>query len=365
MKRSRLWILLAVVLFGLAAWLMWRGEGQVEVARVEDRVTFPRALRGADRKRMETRKTLEAPFPVKPDAPPPVRDPMLAALPRGEGKSVVVVEANALRNSPIGELLLDCLRAQRGEDSLARMKEQTGVDFLQDLDRVAVSDGAVVMSGQFGQAKWDELKKVSTPSAYGQNGTVYEAQERTRTLADGGTVKRTPPSVGVWKDQLVVMGRTKEEVQRALDQVEGRGVGAPPPINEGQTYGEIYGVLSPDELARVLPADQAGFAERLKEAAQSIELHVDASKDVGVVADVKGNKPELLSDLGKSMGAALSVARLKLQAEGQGDLAQFLDLARVRPQDDGRFSLEMALPLELLQKQLAWCRERGARDAGP
>ncbi len=363
--RRKLWLLIAVVLFGLAAFLMWRGEKYVEAPKLEERVQFPRALRSQEFKRMQTRQTLpEAPANPKEPPPPAVRDPVLAALPRG-GKSVVVVEANAIRNSGIGELLLDCFRAQRGEEGLSQLKEQTGVDLLQDLDRVAVSEGALVMSGQFGQAKWDQLKRFATPSAYGQASTLYEGKAGTaRVLPDGGVLTREPPTIGVWKDQLVVTGKL-EEVKRALDQVEGRGGDGPPPLQDSQTYGEIYGVLSASELAGLLPTEQAHFANQLQEAAKSIELHVDASDGVGIVADVRGPNADSVEDLGKSLGAALSVARLKLQAEGEDSAAEFLDLARVRPGKDGRFSLELALPMAMLQKQLAWCRDRpGARDGG-
>jgi hypothetical protein len=57
------------------------------------------------------------------------------------------------------------------------------------------------------------------------------------------------------------------------------------------------------------------------------------------------------------------VARLKAQADGNEDLAQMLDFAKVQP-DGSEFKLELAVPLEAIKERLAFCRdERQATDA--
>jgi len=78
----------------------------------------------------------------------------------------------------------------------------------------------------------------------------------------------------------------------------------------------------------------------------------------------KGAAPGMkVTDLGKSLGAALSLARVKAQAEGDKDLAQLLDFANVQP-DGSSFKLEMAVPLAVLKDRLAFCREeRQAAEA--
>jgi hypothetical protein len=72
---------------------------------------------------------------------------------------------------------------------------------------------------------------------------------------------------------------------------------------------------------------------------------------------VKGPNADKVTDLGKSLGGALSLARMKAQAEGDEKLAQLLDFAKVRPDGD-EFKLELAVPLEAIKQQLAFCREQ-------
>jgi hypothetical protein len=268
----------------------------------------------------------------------------------------VVIEANALRHSPIGELLLDCLLRDGGKQ-LEEFRKLSGVDPLQDLDRLVVTDEGVMLSGNFGNARFKELLGERVSSDYGQGARVYEPGEMTVTRPDGGTVRRrADTAVGTWNDQLLVIGKSPDEVKAVIDRVEGRGPDLPPAIPENSTYGEIYGVLSVDQLARMLPPEQAELAQRIRDTAQNVELHVDATSDVAVVAEVTGPDGNKVTDLGKTLGGALSMARLQAQAEGEKELAQLLDFARVRP-DGTSFQLEMAVPLDVIKERLAFCRE--------
>ena len=59
------------------------------------------------------------------------------------------VEANAIRNSPLGEMLLECLNAD-GADDLEDFRRETGIDPLQDLRThraVVVGDEATTAIG--------------------------------------------------------------------------------------------------------------------------------------------------------------------------------------------------------------------------
>jgi hypothetical protein len=124
-------------------------------------------------------------------------------------------------------------------------------------------------------------------------------------------------------------------------------------------------VLSVEQLLKMFPPEQAELAQRLKEVADTVELHMDARSDVAMVAQIRGADEAKVTDLGKSLGAALSVARLRAQAEGEKELAQLLDFAKVQP-DGNEFKLEMAVPLDVIKERLAWCRDepRPAQGAG-
>lgn len=360
-RRRGMWLALAAVLLAVGAWLMFSGQGEepeVEAPKVE----FPRRMRHEEWKRAERRRTQVPPTPAPTESgavaatPERPRDPVLAALPRGKGRSAVVIEANALRHSPIGELLLDCLMRDGGK-RMDEFRRVSGVDPLQDLDRMVITDDGLILSGDFSKARFSELMQERVSSDYGPDARVYEPGEVVIPLRDGGTARsRGGSAVGTWNNQLLVVGDSPASVKDVIDRVEGRGSNEPPIISEGSTYGEMYGVLSVEQLARMLPPDQAELAQRLKQVADNVELHLDARSDVAMVAQIRGSDPSAVTDLGKSLGAALSVARLKAQADGNKDLAQLLDFARVDP-DGSEFKLEMAVPLEAIQERLKWCRD--------
>ncbi|HYH97174.1 hypothetical protein [Hyalangium sp.] len=372
MNRRRGWLALAVVLLAVGAGLMWSGQGD-EPAPEPLNVEFPRKMRREDWKRAEQRRTQVVQTAV-PDAgtkvaePQRPRDPVLAALPRGKGRSAVVIEANALRYSPIGELLLDCLMRDGGK-KMDEFRKISGVDPLQDLDRLVITDKGIVLSGNFGNARFKELLQERVASDYGPGARVYEPGSVIVQLADGGTRRgEDSSSVGLWNDQLLVVGDTPDSVKEVLEQVQGGGSNEPPIISEGSTYGEMYGVLSIEQLARMVPPDQGDLAQRLREVADTVELHMDARSDVAMVAEIRGSDPSKVTDLGKSLGAALSVARIKAQADGNKDMAQLLDFAKVQP-DGSEFKLELAVPLDVIKERLAFCRDEqkavGASEVRP
>lgn len=355
MRRRRLWLLLAVVLLVLGALLMMSGQGEPEAPEPRQ-VEFPRRMRSQEWQRAEQRRVQVVQPQATPEAPPPRPvDPLLQALPRGEGKTAVVIEANAVRYSPIGELLLECLMNRRGRE-LERFKEQTGVNPLEDLDRVALMDEGVVFSGHFGDARFKELLADRVSADYGEKGRVYEP--RALEQPQGGPRRRREPAFGVWGGSMLVVGETADEVKAVLDRIEGRGPGGPAILNESDTYGEMYGVVGMEDLARFFPREQRELAERLKQVAQRAELHVDVRQDFAMTAEVRGPNADQVTDLGKSLGGALSLARLQAQQEGEQELAQLLDFARVRPEGNS-FRLEMAVPLDVIREQLAWCRQGG------
>jgi hypothetical protein len=255
---------------------------------------------------------------------------------------------------------------RRGGDDLERFKKETGVDPLKDLDRLIITDEGLIVSGNFGDKKLKELLsgRDSTSYDYGDEARIFEPTFE-RNLSDGGTVRRDGPRVGMWNDQMLVFGRSPDSVKQVIDRVEGRGPDEPPVISESSTYGEMYGVVSVEQLKKMFPPDQQELALKLAEVAENVELHVDARSDFAMTAQVKGSNADKVTDLGKSLGGALSLARMRAQAEGEKELAQLLDFAKVNP-DGEEFRLELAVPLEVIKEQLAFCREQqDAQDAKP
>lgn len=360
-RRRWVWPVLALACFALAAWLMLRGEPEQSPARRMDKVTLPRHAKGEDFQRQEQRRTWNPPAPAPGSTPPPpgeapvARDPLLLALPLGHDSSALVVEANALANSPAGELMVQCFNQRTRGRGLERMKERLGIDPLKDVDRMAFWDNGAMLTGSFAGLPWDTLAEGQSAKAYGDHGTLYRpGRDGVVDLPDGGRELKGA-TVGRWKDQLVFFADSEEEAKEVLDRLEGRLRVAPGALSEDMAYGELYGTVDAKDLAELIPDEDPRLKELFLKGAERVVVHMDATADVGLVADVQGPGGEGLADVAKSLGAALAVARMKAASDGEGELAELLELAKVNRRADGSFGLELAIPLELIRKRMSYC----------
>jgi hypothetical protein len=343
LKRTLPWLAIAL-LFALAAWLFSLGEAPTTPPAHPVNFPHPPAP--------EVRRPIARPLgPLQKAAPAQSarpRDPLLAALPGGPGASAVVLEANALRNSPIGELFIDCLRASDA-GMLEQLRDHFGVDPLKDLDRVALGQEGMVTTGEFAGAHWDQLFDGKSPTSYGDQAHLYDI------ALDGGVSMVATR----WGDQLFSMSMSQQSARSMVDRLEGRGGAQPQVLGDQQAYGDAYGVLGAPAIAalveNLLPPDQAQLRSRLLSAATNVEFHLDASHDLALTAEVQGTDPEALADLGRSLGAAFAIWRVYAQANNQPELAALLDQAAVSP-GNGRFEVRLALPLEVLKARFANCR---------
>jgi hypothetical protein len=337
-------LLAALALFVLAAWLML-GPESPRARRAA--LSFPRHPRPDDIERQERRRTLAVPNgaagePARgdpntdPPAPTPAVDPVHAALP--PSRVQVVVEAGVLRDSPLGRRLLACLSPAQSE-GLREVEERTGFRPLQQLERIAIAGGAndgqslIIAEGDF---RGVDIMPLAP------NADAMEALGERALLAEHGD-----QTLGFWDERLLLIGDAPS-VRDALARLSG---GVPATTLSSEAYGEIYGTLSSEMLSQLLP-DELG--ERLRGAADRVLLHVDATDDVLLVAEVHGQREEELADLGTAIAGALSVARLQAVRENDALLADLLDESRVIPGGKS-FQLEMALPLATIERHLGEC----------
>jgi hypothetical protein len=357
------WITLALLLLAGSGALLSAVEGRPAPPPSKP-PDFPRRLRDPEVERMEKRMTLTLPAPLGPPAPaamqgaePPAEparcDPFLRALPARAGDAVIVLEANALRHSRLGELVIGCV-LERNPDVFARFERATGIDPLKDVDRVGFAGDAVVVSGFFDRVRWQELERLGArPERIGEAGVLW-------TQA-GPRVEN--PVLGTWRDQIVVVGPDRETVQRAIDQIEGRGPESPAALSEAMTFGELYGFVPGQAVRKLLQEVQPQLGQKLADAAQRFELHVDAMQDVAAVIRAHGD-PVQLGDLARAIGAALAVARAKAEATRDSELAALLEYANVRPGGDG-FALELAVPVARLEEWFKGCAPLRASGRPP
>jgi hypothetical protein len=354
-KRRWPWLLGAVLLVGLAALLMRVGEDENRPRSVWDKVEIPRRATAEDKQRQTQRQVLQPVAPAfvpldagvaqAPPPPPRPRDPVLAALGGDFKKGAFVLEANAVRNSPIGQLLVDCITSRDDGEGLRRFTERTGVDPLTQLDRVAISDDMVVFSGDFKGLKFNDLK---AGQQFGESAQLYNMPRR-----DGGEGR----TLGTWGGQLVAIGESEEQVKQTLERIEGKRPMESGGLTDSQAYGEIYGVLSPEQLQEMIAEENPKLAEKVGSVAQRVELHVDTSGDIGIAARIEGTDAAETKEVSKALGAAMSLARLKAQADGETEMAELLDMGRVVT-DGSNFRIEAAVPQVWMEKMLKKCVER-------
>jgi hypothetical protein len=344
MNRRTAFFAAALALLGAAGWLMSRGDKPIKDQH--PRVTFPHSQRDAERARNQRRLTLPPPPAASADeGPRPKRDPLLTALPP-RSKTTVVFEASALKKSPVAKLLLDCMMSKHDMDELDKLKQDFGFNPMEDIDRFALSsEHAAIVSGDFSGLRWDKMD--AKGQAYGVHGMLYggEGQE----------------AVAIWNKQILIWSADDGTLRQTIDRLEDRAPAGAPPIPDWAVYGDVYGMVAADDIAMMLPQGEQGLADRFRSALERVEIHVDASDDVAFTADATGPSPDDVTDLGKSLGAALSLGRLSAQAQGDDKLAELLDLARVSPREGGRFSFELALPMDVVRRQIGPC-PRGRED---
>jgi hypothetical protein len=319
MKKRGVWLAAAMVLLALAAWLMSRGDKEKPTVRPR-KIEFPRRPKPAESERASRRRTLP-PLSAPPpgvEAPRWKRDPVLVALPADPKRSAMVFEIEALKGSPIMQIWLDCMLSRGDERAgFARFKDRYGIDVLEDVERVATSSaGLILLQGAFEGAKFESERW--TTRTYGERGVLHEDKDTGRVVA-------------TWGPDLLLADPRAEPgvVEDAIDRLESTDPARGAILQEHQAYSDVYGVLSPDDLSKMLPPEQEQLAERIHETVERVEIHVDASEDVAVVAEVAGPAGREMEDLSKLFGAALSMGRLNAKREGEDELAELLDHARV------------------------------------
>lgn len=166
-----------------------------------------------------------------------------------------------------------------------------------------------------------------------------------------------------WDNHLLLQASDETDARAMVARLADQNAAVENPVlSESQTYGEIYSVLGPQVFADLFGNEIPNVKERIAAFADRVELHIDATSDVGIVADVQGKKGARDGDdLGRTIGGLLSLGRMKARIDQEKDLAEILDLARVKLSDNG-LRTEMAMPLTVIEKLFGQCA-RGATDA--
>ncbi|MBX7098957.1 MAG: hypothetical protein K1X89_14705 [Myxococcaceae bacterium] len=358
MRKRWWWLVVGLSLLAVGAWL---SRGEPDEAPRQATVVMPRAMTEREAARAQERSTLPAPPPppaAPAKAPEPPRDPVLAMLPPKVETVAVVMEVNAIKNSDLGPLIVDCLG---NDDPGFDLMRDAGFDAFEQVDRLGIVDEQLFITGNFQSFTPERLGRLSPTVDYGPDAVLYDPLR-----ADGGP---TGMHFGMWRKQLMVGGKDLDAIKASLDRLRAGGGSEPGVLSADEAYGEVYGVLEKKAIQELFDDADPKVADLVERTASRVRLHADVSHDVGVVADVEGNSPQDTEDLRGALTSALSLARMQAQATGQTQAAEVLSNAKALAlrKGDGRFRLEAGLPYALLKTQLEKCaarRKAERADAG-
>lgn len=345
MRRAR-WLGVGLGLFVAAVFLFRSGARDDLSHEARPRPTFPSAPTPKERARNAERRTLrrvpalaaEADEPAAPDPLDPV-GVALGALTGPDRPDVLVVEASAVRHSPVGEMMLDCMSAE-ARTRLGEVSEDLGFDPIERMDRIAVADGGVLVSGQFDGVAARMIERGEL-TAYGDHGHLDEM--------DSGRM------AVLWNDEMFATVDDRAAAERLIDRLEGRAA-SPPYDLEDMAYGEAYGRFGPERIAELVPDEQSGLREQFLRTVEGLELHLDAQGDPAISMRANGEDAAGMDELALVLGGAFALGRTAAQVEGDEELAALLEHARVTGRSGGAFTLEFSLPLDVVRDELLKCK---------
>jgi hypothetical protein len=362
LKKPVVFLVAAVALLGVAAWLMPSVSPTGETATSEPSAApaYPTGPTAADKAKSEARKTLDvpatAPAPVPTDAVAPApstppaaalkRDAIMVALPPS-ASDLIVMEAQTFVNRPIVRGLAQCLAMQGMNFSVDRIGLRA-----EDLDRVAIADlgeagTLTVVTGDVSRLDISQLIANPVEARHGAQGRIYAAEGATPEERAGLW------TVGRFREGLAIIGKPRAVVEQALDRLEGR---APSEVMfpDSEQFGDAYGRLTARSLRRVFPAE---LADKVDDAGLMAQFHMTANQDFLISADAVG-EPEASQALGKATAAALAAKRADAASQGDKAMVKLLDTFRVRLAPNG-FKLQAGFTEAYLKQQLGSCIEGG------
>lgn len=352
-SKNVLGLVVAAVFFLVTAYLLSRSSAETAavdagpgaVAPGKAPVVFPRDV--APRRPEGALATDRA----APAPKPPNLDAMQRALLGGGAKGAIFVEANAIRHAPLMEKILRC-REKDAADGLTRMKNELGIDPMEDIDRIGFDGDVFVASGFF-----EDLK---LPADIGE-GTPYGDAARlwTETTAEGESMV-----FGKLGNGMLLTGVDDAAVKAAIDRAEGRQAAEVAGLPPGFGQGEIYGTVGAEFIQSLLGGSEDPLAENLARLVTSTTVRMSVGEDAALSLDLQAKDERSGEDLASAVKGGLAVLRAEAENAGDRELVSLLDQARVEPRGDGRFDVDAVVPGDVLLRGMG-CDASGTPLARP
>ena len=350
---------------GLAGWPRRPREAPAATTRPH----FRHEMTPAEHKREQARLRTLPPAPVArktaPEAdggPAPVpvpkakpEDSLLVSL--GSAQGAMVIEANALWNEPLGQMLLKCLKAR--DEDLRQALDESKKSFHLDPIPAGRPGGREHRRRHHpvGLLQGRRLRcHVPVPS----QGPLWSGAVIYENIPGAGGDAVDSTVVAIWDDQLWLVGPDEDRLKQIIDQLEGRLPRPDPSMPPDDAYGDIYGSMPGWVIANAMKGANPALADRIRQTISGADFHLDAQGGAMLTADFYRDDSGGLEDLEKATAGALAAARLAAQAAGRPRVADFLDGAKLVPNPYG-FSLDLAVPQSWLKDALGKCEISGRR----
>ncbi|MCA9527995.1 MAG: hypothetical protein KC549_17025, partial [Myxococcales bacterium] len=256
------------------------------------------------------------------------------------GERRVIVDVAGIRATAPGQAAYRCLLVQ-AKDEMDRLRSRSGFDPLAQVDEMAVIDGLPFARGRYEGVDWEKMRPGdgATAEPHGEKGMLYLDGDR---------------GVAVWDGQILIGDGNRDQLEAALDRIEGR-IPADPDI---EPLAGTSGQLKADDLFEVLPIayDVAEPVRTyLEEHGGPLTFAVAVAADgVRVSVHFQGDE-ELQSTLGAALEAARGGGVVEELRERFGDLLKNME---IKKENDGLL-VQVFAPMAALQQLMGPCALEG------
>ena len=278
--------------------------------------------------------------------PKPLSEPFWRVIGAGGEEFALFVEASALLHTAAGQALLPCLGFGEGGPLRQRFAEALGLDLERDVDRLGLTDGAVVLSGHFGELA-ERLRGADDTQPCGTRGLCSPpASDGSRLL--------------LWGEELLTRADGPEQLAALLGRLEGPASADSAPVPDVEGLGDVHLRAGAAQLPSVLgeAGEQLkGLADLIPELREA-SLGMDFDDGLGTVVRLAPRDPARASAIAERLRQAVREARGILPPElavVDRDIAKVLAGVEVEVAS-GEVKVRARLPASHLAKRLAGCR---------
>lgn len=371
MKRQRWMLLPLVLLLLILGWFLSQDKGKKDNKdnKISEKRVFPRE----QRRSYHAHRPQQAKHPrtSQNDAGQKVHNEQGQSLPADaferayadpKSRALLSVQVNAIQNSPLAQKIIHC-REQESSQTYAQVKEKLGIDISQDIDRMAIGENVVVMSGFFSDLKIPE--EFGEGEKYDENSEIYSI---TADSSEDPQMEKDSMYLAKIDDQILLMGDSREDIEASIDRMNKPDENFTDPLEGQINASDMGGFIGPGfikELATGSTDQSDPLVQQIADTVGMGSFSANVGDEVMMSADLTAGMgdSDKAKDLAQSIAGGIAAMRLQAAKDGDKDLLEMLELARVKQvEENGELSpninLDLAIPAHQILKAMG-CDDDG------